>query len=77
MEPPLDLGEDSPSGGQSYMRNRDHIEDYFNSTRDINNDSMLREMEAERRMQDISDNKMMVKEELHYIQGESEMQNMQ
>ena len=39
---------------------------------------MLRGMEAERRMQDISENdKMMFTEELHKIQGESEMHNLQ
>ena len=39
---------------------------------------MLREIEAERRMQEVNkNNKMMFKEELHKIQGESEMQNMQ
>ena len=39
---------------------------------------MPREMETERRMQETSENnKMMFKEELHKINGESEMQNMQ
>ena len=39
---------------------------------------MLREMEAERRMQEITENnKMTFKVELYKIQGESEMQNMQ
>ena len=78
MEPPLDLDEDSSSEGQNDMRNHIHIEDYFNSLRDIKNESMLREMEAERRMQEISENnKTMFKEELHRIRGESGRQNMQ
>ena len=78
MEPPLDLDEGSPSDGQNDMRNHIHIEDYFNSTRDVKNESMLREMEAERRMQEITgNNKMMFKEELYKNQGGSEMQNMQ
>ena len=78
MEPPLDLDEDSPSDGQNGIRNHIHIEDYFNSARDIKNESTLREMEAERRMQEINgNNEMMFKEELHKIHGESEMQNMQ
>ena len=77
MEPPLDLDEDSSSDGQNDMRNHIHIEDFFNSVRDIKNESVLREMEAERRMQEISGNNKMMFKELHRIQGGSEMQNMQ
>ena len=59
MEPPLELDEDSSSDGQSDMRSHIHIEDYFNSIRDIKHDSMLREMEAERSMQEINENNKM------------------
>ena len=39
---------------------------------------MLREVEAERRLKEINENnKLMFKAELHKIQGESEIQNMQ
>ena len=80
MEPPLDLDEDSASSssdGQNDRRNHIHIEDYLNSIRGIKNEPMLREMEAERRMKEITENnKMMLKEELYKIQGGSEMQNM-
>ena len=78
MEPPLDFEDSSSSDGQNDRRNHIHIGDYFNSIRDIKNESRLREMEAERRMQETNENnKMMFKEELHKIQGEREMQNMQ
>ena len=79
MEPPIDLDDASSSNGQQVdMRNHIHVEDYFNPIRDIKNDHMLREMEPERRMQEINgNNEMLFKEELHKIQGESEMQNMQ
>ena len=77
MEPPLDLGEDSSSDGQNDMRNHIHIEDHFSSIKDIKNESMLREMEAERRMQEISGNNKMMFKELHKHQGEGEIQNMQ
>ena len=47
MEPPLDLDEDSSSSsssdGQNDMRNHIHVEDYFNSIRDIKNEFMLRD----------------------------------
>ena len=58
MEPPFDLDEDSSpsSDGQNDRRNHTHIEDYFNSIMDIKNESMLREMESERRMQEINGN---------------------
>ena len=55
MEPPFDLDEDSSPDGQNDMRNHIHIADYLNSIRDIKNESMLREMEAERRMQEINE----------------------
>ena len=78
MEPPLDLDEASSSDGQVDMRNHIHVEDYFSSVRDIKNDYMLRELEAERRLKEINENnKIMFKAELHNIQGESEIQNMQ
>ena len=55
MEPQHQLDSSSPSSsdGQNYSRNHIHIDDYFNSTRDLKNESMLREMEVERRTQDI------------------------
>ena len=81
MEPQIDLHDDSSSSssdGQNDRRNHIHIEDYFNSIRDLKNESMLRGMEAERRMQEITGKStMMFKEELHKIQGEHEMRNMQ
>ena len=78
MEPPLDSDEDSSSDGQNDMRNHSHIEHDFSPMRDIKNESIPRETEAERRMQEINENnKMMFKEELHRIHGESEMQTMQ
>ena len=79
MEPPIDLDDASSSDGQQAdMRNHIHVEDYFNSMRDIKNDYMLREMESESRMQEIKENsQMMFKEELHKIHGGSEIQNIQ
>ena len=78
MEPPLDLDEDPSSDWQNDMGSHIHIEDYFNSIRDIKNEPMLREMEAERRTQEINENNsLMFKGELHKTHGESEMQNMQ
>ena len=78
MEPPLDLDEDSSSGGQNDMRNHIHIEDYLNSIRGLKNEPMLKEMEAERRLQEIAGNNTMIfKEELYKIHGEHEMHNMQ
>ena len=77
MEPPLEL-DSSSSDEQDYRRNHIHIEDYFNSIRDLKNEPMLKEMEAERRMQEITENNTMrFKEELYNIHGEHEMQNMQ
>ena len=58
MEPPLEL-DSSSSDEQNYRRNHIHIEDYFNSIRDLNNEPMLKEMEAERRMQEITENNTM------------------
>ena len=52
----------SSSDGQNHSRNLIHIDDYFNSIRDLQNESILREMEAERRSQDtIEHNTMMYK----------------
>ena len=57
MEPPLDLDEaSSSSDGQVDMRNQIHAEDHFHSIRAIKNDFMLRELEAERRPNDINEN---------------------
>ena len=56
MEPPHELASPSSSDGQNYSRNRIHIEDHFNSMRDLQNESILREMETERRSQEINDN---------------------
>ena len=77
MEPPLES--DSPSSDeQNHRRNHIHIEYYFNSIRDLKNETMLKEMEAERRMQEITENNSrMFTEELYNIHGEHEMQNMQ
>ena len=78
MEPPIDLDEASSSDGQVDMRNHTHVEDYLSSIRDIKNDCMLRELEAERRWGNINENnKIMFKAELHKIQGGSEIQNIQ
>ena len=65
----------SSSDGQNYSRNRIHIGDHFNSMRDLKNEPILREMEVERRSQDITDNNtMMSKEELFkQSHGEHEM----
>ena len=79
IEPPLDLDEDSSSSsdGQNDRRNHIHIEDYLSPIRNIESELMLREMEAERRLHEISENsKMIFKVEPHKIQGGSEMQNM-
>ena len=68
----------SSSDGQNYSRNHIHIEDHFNSMRDLQNESILREMEAERRSQEITDNNtMMFKEELFKTHGEHGRQHMQ
>ena len=51
---------------------------YFGSIRNSENDYRLKELEAERRMQEINgNNKMMFKAELHKSQGGSEIHNMQ
>ena len=60
MEPQLDIDDASSSDGQVDMRNHIHVEDYFSSIRDIQNDYMLRELEAERRMQEINGNNKMM-----------------
>ena len=80
MEPlhELDTSPSSSSDGQNYSRNHIHIGDHFNSIRDLKNESILSEMEAERRSKEINDNNAMVfKEELFKNHGEHEMQNMQ
>ena len=74
LEPPSS----SSSDGQNYSRNHIHIDDYFNSIRDLKNESMLREMETERRNQEIIENKArMFKEDLFIIHGETELHNIQ
>ena len=79
MEPQHELeSSSSSSGGQNYSRNHIHIDAYFNSIRDLNNESMLREMEAERRTQEIIENNArMCKEDLFRIHGKTELHNMQ
>ena len=79
MEPPLELDSSaSSSDGQNYSINHIHIEDYFNSIRDPTNESILKEVGAERRMQEITkNNTMMFKEELYTIHGGHEMHNVQ
>ena len=59
MEPQLDL-DGASSDGQVDKRNHIHVEDYFSSARDSKNDYMLRELEAERRMQEINGNNKMM-----------------
>ena len=74
----LDLEEVASSDGQVDMINYIHTDDYQGSVMNIENDFRLKQMENKRRMQEISENnKMMFKAELHKIQGESAMQNMQ
>ena len=74
----LDLEEVASSDGQVNMRNYMHIFDYQASIRNIENDFRLKEMENERRTQNINENnKMMLKAELQRIQGGSARQNMQ
>ena len=70
---------DSPSSdGQNYSRNHIHIEDHFNSMRDLQNEPISREMGSERRNQEINDNDTkMFQEELFKIHGEHDIQNMQ
>ena len=79
MEPPIDLDDASSSDGQQVdMRNHIHVGDYFNSVSYMKNDYMLRGLEAERRLNEISENiKIFLKAELHNNQGESDIQNMQ
>ena len=67
----------APSDGQVDMRNYIHIHDYQGSSRNIENDFKLKDMENERRMQEINgNNKMMCKAELGRIQGGNAKQNM-
>ena len=80
MEPPHELytSSSASSDGQNYSRNHIHIDDYFNSIRDLKNESMLREMEAERRSQEITENNTrMFREDLFIIHGETAIHNMQ
>ena len=73
----VDTSSSSSSNGQNYNRKHIHIENRFNSMRDLKNESILREMETERRSQEITDNNtMMFKEELFKTHGEHEIQNM-
>ena len=79
MEPQHELeSSSSSSDGQNYRRNHIHIDDYFNSIRDLKNESMLRGMETERRNQEIIENNArMFREDLFIIHGETELHNMQ
>ena len=79
MEPHLELeSSSSSSDGQNYNRNHIHVDDYFNSIRDLKNESMLREMEVERRTKEIVENNArMFKEDLFRIHGENELHNIQ
>ena len=80
MEPLHELDTSSPSSsdGQNYTRNHIPIDDYLNSIRDLKNESMLREMEAERRSQEITENNTgMFRESLFRIHGETAVHNMQ
>ena len=79
MEPPLELESSSSSSDeQNYNRNHIHVDDYFNSIRDLKNESMLREMEVERRTREIVENNArMFKEDLFRIHGENELHNIQ
>ena len=66
MEPPIDLDEASSSDGQVDTRKHFHVEDYVSSIRDIKNDYMLSELEAERRLKEINEhNKITFEAELH------------
>ena len=79
MEPQHQLDSSSSSSdGQNYSRNHIHIEDYFNSIRDLKNESMLREIESERRNQEMIENSArMFREDLFIIHGETAIHNMQ
>ena len=80
MEPPIELDTSlsSSSDEQNYRRNRIHIDDNFNSIRGLKNESMLREMESERRRDEIAENNTrMFREELFRIHGETAIHNMQ
>ena len=55
MEPQHELeSSSSSSDGQHYSIIHIYVDDYFNSIRDLKNESMLREMEVERRTQERS-----------------------
>ena len=56
----VDTSSSPSSDEQKYSRNHIHIDVHFNSTRDLQNESILRELGAERRNQDINDNNTMV-----------------
>ena len=78
MEPPHELDSSSSSVVQNYNRNHILIDDYFNSSRDLKNEPMLREMGSERRNQEtIENNTKMFQEELSKIHGDHDLQNMQ
>ena len=66
MEPQHQLDSSpSSSDGQNHSRNHIPIDDYFNSIRDPKNEAMLREMESERRHQEmIENNARMFKEDI-------------
>ena len=73
MEPQLDLDETSSSDGHVDLSNYLHVHDYLDSIRDLENDFRLKELETERRLQEINGNdKMMLKAELHKIAGGNE-----
>ena len=74
----VDSSSSSSSAGQKYSRNHIPIEDYLNSIRDLKNESMLREMESERRHQEmIENNARMVNEDFFRNHGETAVHNMQ
>ena len=78
MEPQHQLDSSSSPDGQNHSRNHIHIDDYFDSIGDLKNESMLREMESERRNQEIIENNArMFKEDLFRIHGETALHNMQ
>ena len=78
MEPQHELESASSSDGQADLSNYIHVEDYLSAVRNLGDDCRLRELETERRMQDINENnKMMFKAELHKVAGGNEIHSMQ
>ena len=82
MEPPHELDTSSSSSpssvGQNYSRNHIPIDDYINSLRDLKNESNVREMEAKRRSQEITENNTRMFRENRFItHGETSIHNMQ